>query len=357
MSARHRLIAATALTLSALGFTLALGPSAGTMANAANAFLESLTPEQRQRATFAFDSSERTHWHFVPVEAFARNGLTIKDMTAKQRELAHALLKAGLSQRGYMTATQIMELENILGAMEAARRAAAAQPSRTAPIERDPLKYFFSIFGTPSARGTWGWRAEGHHVSLQFTIVNGSLVSSTPSFFGVNPAEVREPGPKQGTRILAAEEDAARALVEALDESQRKVAILDTVAPNDIVTMANVKVDPLAPVGIAFTALNASQRTLLRKLIDVYANQMATDIAADRITRIEKGGWDRVTFAWAGTLARGARHYYRVQGPSFLIEYDNTQNNANHIHSVWRDFAGDFGVDLLREHVRGLPHN
>jgi hypothetical protein len=249
-----------------------------------------------------------------------------------------------------MTATQIMQLESVLAAIE------AAQPPIGNRFVRDPERYFFSIFGTPSTRDTWGWRVEGHHVSLHFTVVNGTLAAGSPSFFGSNPAEVRS-GPKKGTRVLGPEEDAARSLVESLDASQREKAIINTTAPNDIVTMASVKVDPLSPVGIPGSALTASQRALLRKLIDVYTGYMADDIAADRLTRIEKAGWDKIAFAWAGSLERGQKHYYRVQGPTFLIEYDNTQNDANHIHSVWRDFNGDFGEDLLREHLRNTPHD
>jgi len=255
-----------------------------------------------------------------------------------------------------MTATQIMDLDTVLGAIEAAQRAAATQPSAARPLVRDSERYFFSVFGTPSTHSTWGWRVEGHHVSLHFTVVNGSLVAGAPTFFGANPAEVRD-GPKKGTRVLGSEEDAARALIESLDGSQREKAIITAIAPNDIVTQAKVKIDPLSPVGIQSSALTGSQRVLLRKLIDVYAGFMADDIAADRLARIEKAGWDKVGFAWAGPLERGQKHYYRVQGPTFLIEYDNTQNDANHIHSVWRDFNGDFGEDLLREHVNGTPHD
>jgi hypothetical protein len=326
------------------------------MAAAASRFLESLTPEQRQQATFAFDSDERTRWHFVPTEVFPRSGLTVKQMNQSQRALAHELLKAGLSQRGYLTATQIMELESVLAVLEATQRAAAPQPPQTNPLLRDSERYFFSIFGTPSTRNTWGWRIEGHHMSLHFTVVNGTLVAGSPSFFGTNPAEVRD-GPKKGTRILGPEEDVARSLIESLDTSQREQAIINPTAPNDIVTLASVKIDPLSPAGISRSALSASQRTVLAKLIDVYASHMADDIAAERLARIEKAGWDKVAFAWAGPLERGAKHYYRVQGPTFLIEYDNTQNNANHVHSVWRDFNGDFGADLLREHVKGTPHD
>jgi len=351
-----RLIAAAILTVSTLGLTVTTGPSPARMAAAATQLLESLTPEQRQLATFAFGDSERTHWHFVPTEIFARNGLTLKQMNPAQQKLAHELLEAGLSQRGYMTATQIMELESVLAALEAARRAAATQPPQGNQFVRDPERYFFSIFGTPSTQSTWGWRVEGHHMSLHFTVVNGTLVAGTPTFFGSNPAEVRA-GPKQGTRVLALEEDAARSLLESLDASQRETAIINTTVPNGIVTVANVKIDPLSPVGIPASALTVSQRALLKQLVDVYAGYMADDIAADRLARIEKAGWDNVAFAWAGALERRQKHYYRVQGPTFLIEYDNTQNDGNHIHSVWRDFNGDFGADLLREHVNGTPHD
>jgi hypothetical protein len=265
------------------------------------------------------------------------------------------LIKAGLSQRGYLTATSIMDLEKVLGALEAAQRAAAAQPPRNAPLVRDPERYFFSVFGAPSPRDTWGWRVEGHHVSLHFTVVNGTLVAGAPTFFGSNPAEVRE-GPKKGLRILGAEEDAARALLDSLDQPQRAKAIIETTAPNDMVTMANVDIKPLSPLGITAEALKPNQRELLTRLIDVYVGFMAPDIAADRTAKLKKAGIDKIGFAWAGEVERGKKHYYRVQGPTFLIEYDNTQNDGNHIHSVWRDFDGDFGRDLLREHLKSTPH-
>lgn len=347
-------LAMAALTLSASGLAL-LPPSPSTMATAATRFLASLTPEQRRAAAFAFDGDERTRWHFIPTESFPRNGLTIKAMNAAQRKLAHDLLRTGLSQRGYMTATQIMELESILHALETAQRAAATQPPRGTALVRDPDRYFFSVFGTPGGGNTWGWRVEGHHLSLHFTVVNGSFVAGSPTFLGTNPAEVRE-GDRKGLRILGAQEDAARELVEALDPSQRASAIIENTAPADILTMAKLAIEPLSPAGIPASSLTPAQRSLLMKLVDVYTGTMAADIAAERRARIEKAGWDNVTFAWAGSLERRQKHYYRVQGPTFLIEYDNTQNNANHIHSVWRDFRGDFGADLLREHVRDTPH-
>jgi hypothetical protein len=352
---RSHLVAAIAVIALTIGARTFGGPTPASMASAASAFLASLTPEQRQKAAFAFASDERTRWHFIPTETFPRNGLTLKEMTEPQRTLAHNLLKAGLSQRGYLTATELMALEGMLGAMEAAQRAARGGGAARGGILRDSERYFFSIFGTPSVRETWGWRLEGHHISLHFTIVNGTLVAGAPAFFGSNPAEVRE-GPMTGKRILAAEEDAARDLMQALDSTRRAQAIVATAAPNDMLTMNNMKIDPLTPVGIAASAMTPAQRTLLMKLIDVYAGYMADDIAAARLAKIKAAGEEKITFAWAGTLERGQRHYYRVQGPNFLIEYDNTQNNANHIHSIWRDFAGDFGADLLRAHVGGTPH-
>ena len=288
-----RWIAGAILIVSALGLTVAAGPSSTAMAAAATKFLESLTPEQRQQATFAFDGEERTHWNFIPTEIFPRNGLTIRQMNQSQRTLAHDLLKTGLSQRGYMTATQIMELENVLAAIETAQRAAAPPPHGNPPFARDPEKYFFSIFGSPSTQNTWGWRVEGHHMSLHFTVVDGKLVAGSPIILRIQSRPKCGRGPKKGTRVLGPEEDAARALIESLDASQRERAIINTTAPNDIVTMANVKIDPLSPAGIPASALTASQRSLLRKLIDVYTGKMADDIAADRLARIEKAGWDQ----------------------------------------------------------------
>jgi uncharacterized protein DUF3500 len=248
-----------------------------------------------------------------------------------------------------------MDLETVLGALETEQRAAATQPSRNAPIVRDPEGYFFSVFGAPSTKDTWAWRVEGHHVSLNFTVVNGTLVAGSPSFFGSNPAEVRS-GPKKGLRILGAEEDGARALLAALDDSQRSKAIVNTTAPGDMLTMNQLDIKPLSPIGINADAMTATQRDLLMKLVDVYTGYMSADIAADRVARLKKAGVEKIAFAWAGETEKGKKHYYRIQGPTFLVEYDNTQNDGNHIHSVWRDFEGDFGRDLLREHLKSTPH-
>jgi hypothetical protein len=318
--------------------------AAGAMTTAAERFLASLDQGQRQQAAFALDASERLRWNFIPSEAFPRNGLLLKDMTEPQRTAAHNLLKSGLSERGYLTYTQIIQLENVLKALEQGGK-----------FVRDPDGYRFTIFGTPSPKGAWGWRVEGHHISLHFSIVDGTAVASTPTFAGSNPAEVPE-GPQKGRRVLGLLEDSGRALVTALDQSQREIAVITATAPNEIVTSNTLDISPLSPEGLKASAMTAGQRDLLMRVVDAYAGLMAPDIAAERLSRIKGAGIENIAFAWAGPTERGQRHYYRVQGPTFLIEFDNAQNDGNHVHSVWRDFNGDFGRDLLREHIRTARH-
>ncbi len=306
------------------------------MLQAAEAFLASLEPEQRSRVLFEFEDTERINWHFVPR---ARRGLPLNEMSAAQQGLARGLLRAGLSQRGYLTASTIIELELVLREMGGN------------PQVRDPELYFFSIFGTPSRDAPWGFRAEGHHLSANFTLVRDTLIATAPAFFGADPAEVRR-GSRQGLRALADEEDIARELVLSLDERQRAAALISGVAPRDIVTGNAGRVEPLSPIGIRVTDLGPEQRAILIRLLEVYLGRMAEPLAAHRRAALERTGFGEVAFAWAGSTGRGEAHYYRIQGPSFLVEYDNTQSGANHIHTVWRDFAGDFGRDLLREHYR-----
>ena len=327
----------------AAGVVISAQRATATMASAATSFLNALTPEQKQQATFPMESEERLRFNFIPTEAFPRKGLLLKDMTEPQRKLAHALLRSGLSQRGYDTYTAIIQLENILRDIE-----------KGGKFERNPEKYFFSIFGTPNPKGTWGFRVEGHHISLHFSVVNGTAIASTPTFAGTNPAEVRE-GAEKGKRVLALQEDSARALVTALDATQRKTAVINDVALNEIVTTNQLDINPL-PDGLKVSAMTPPQRDLLMKVIDAYAGLMETEIASDRLAKIKAAGIENIAFAWAGSVERGQKHYYRVQGPTFLIEYDNAQNDGNHVHSIWRDFKGDFGRDLLREHIKTAAH-
>lgn len=345
MSLSYRLLLPVAiLACLPIGRMVAVERSITAMTKAANAFLAELTPEQREAATFPMASEERLRWHFIPNESFPRKGLSFRTMTETQKERANDLLKSGLSQRGYMTATTIIQLEDVLRAIEGGRRMA-----------RDPLDYQFTVFGTPGAADAWGWRVEGHHLSLHFTIAGGKAVATSPTFTGANPAEVRD-GPQQGTRALAPLEDMGRAMVMALDDTQRAAATFNATAPNDIETMNANDIDPLSPAGVAAASMTPVQREALTRLIDAYTSLMADDLAADRMAKLKAAGLEKITFAWAGPVEKGAKHYYRVQGPTFLIEYDNTQNDGNHIHAVWRDFQGDFGRDLLREHLREFAH-
>jgi hypothetical protein len=343
-----RLAVAAGLVIASTGAAMiASQKSAATMQNAATVFLDSLSPDQKARVSFPFESEERMRWHFIPNEMFPRKGLMIKDMNEAQRRLAHDLLRSGLSARGYLKVTSIIELEDILKAIETGGKMA-----------RNKEEYLFSVFGTPAAKGRWGWRVEGHHISLRFAVADGAVagnIASSPMFLGSNPAEVQD-GPKKGQRVLADEEDAGRALVLALPADLQKQAIVNPVAPGDILTMNKNDITPLPDQGVLYGAMGSQQQALLIKLIEAYTSTMETDLAAERMAKIKSAGIEKVRFAWLGETEKGKKHYYSVQGPTFLIEYDNTQNNGNHIHSVWRDFNGDFGRDLLREHLRDVVH-
>ena len=315
------------------------------MSETANAFLASLTPEQRAKATFPMEDERRLFWHYVPSPDIEKRyghprwGLTLREMSPPQKHLASALLSAGLSRTGYIKATTIMSLEDVLRVMEG-----------DSGERRDPDKYHFSIFGQPAEKGIWGYRAEGHHVSLHFTIVNGQLAAS-PTFLGANPALVKQ-GPRQALRALAREEDLARDLLASLSSEQKRVAIVSPVAYKDILTAADRKAALEGqPSGLSAAKLSARQRELLQALVAEYAGNMPAEIAEVRMKQFQQAG-NNIYFAWAGSVERGGPHYYRLQAPKFLIEYDNTQNEANHIHSVWRDFDGDFGLDLLQAHYR-----
>ncbi len=306
------------------------------MTNAAGNLLAALSPDQLDRTVLRFEDEERFNWHYVPR---VRRGLPFKDMTAAQKHLAQALLSAGLSQSGSIKAATIMSLEEVLRVIENDNGA-----------RRNPEGYHFSLFGTPAVDGVWGYRVEGHHLSLNFTIVRG-LVTGSPNFFGANPAEVRQ-GPRKGLRALAREEDLARDLLDALKPEQRTVAIVDAAAPADILTAASRKAALEGrPSGLPVSRMSAAQRRLLHTLLEEYAGNLPPELAAARMAKVEAAGGN-LFFAWAGGASRGQPHYYRIQAPAFLVEYDNTQNNANHIHSVWRDFEGDFGLDLLKAHYQ-----
>jgi hypothetical protein len=310
------------------------------MARAATDWLATLDAAQAAKARFAFDSPERFNWHFIPR---TRLGLPLKEMTQPQRDAALALLKTGLSASGYQRADAIRSLELVLRAME----------KRDA---RDPEMYFFTVFGNPGD-ATWGWRYEGHHVSQNWTIARGKAVATTPAFFGANPAEVRD-GPQKGTRALPQEADLAWNLLEAMSAAEKQAAVVSEKAPSDIITMNSRTAAIQENTGLAAAKMSAKTRALLMGLIEAHAGAQQTALAAERMAKLKAAGVDAIVFAWMGTTDRaaGGGHYYRIQGPTFLIEYDNTQNGANHQHIVWRDFKGDFGDDLLAAHYAAVPH-
>lgn len=343
-----RLIVAAVLVSTLIGSAMfASQRSAAAMSKAANDFLGALTPDQRTKAAFAFNSDDRLRWHFIPNEMFPRKGLMLKDMTEAQRTLAETLLKTGLSSRGFTKVKTIISLEDTLKVMEAGGKFA-----------RNKEEYLFSIFGTPGAKGPWGWRVEGHHISIRFTINDGAVgsqVASSPMFLGTNPAVTRE-GEFAGRQPLHEEENRARVLVQALTPEQLKTAIVNAVAPGDILTMNKNDIAPLPDEGILYSALQPAQQEMLRQVIAAYTETMEADVAAERMKVATSAGLDKLRFAWAGSTEKGQKHYYRIQGPTFLIEFDNTQNDGNHVHSVWRDFNGDFGRDILREHVAAVAH-
>ena len=267
-------------------------------------------------------------------------------MRSEQRHLADALLAAGLSKAGYIKAKTVMSLEDVLRIKEADRTG-----------RRDPLKYHYTIFGKPSADGAWGYRVEGHHLSLHYTLKGGKLVSTTPTFYGANPHEV-DISPRKGLQPLGAEEDIARDLMKSLNPAMQKKALVADVAYRDILTSANTraKLDN-QPNGLAASELSGAQYDALISLVAEYANNLPAEIAAARMSEAKGTAKDRLFFAWAGAIEPGKGEYYRVQAPTFLIEYDNTQNGANHTHTVWRDYDGDFGRDMLADHHREFNHN
>jgi len=310
--------------------------TASLMVDAAKTYLAALKPAQRAQTTIGFENEERQNFHYTPVP---RKGLALREMSAEQEHLAEALLSAGLSVQGIIKAHTVMSLEQVLKDLELDKGP-----------ERDPDKYYVSIFGEPSQHGTWGFRFEGHHVSLNYTIVDGNI-ASVPSFFGANPAEVKS-GPRAGLRALIREEDLALELAQSLTEEQRAIAVFDKTAPKEIVTAESRKAALSGqPNGLPFSRMNPKQKEVLGQLVAEYASNFPVPIAEMRLDQYRRMQ-PNLFFAWAGGMKHGDPNYYRIQTPTFLIEFDKTQDNGNHIHSVWRDFTNDFGGDLLAAHYQ-----
>ena len=303
----------------------------------ASAFLSVLDESQRQKTVFKFNDAERHNWHFVPK---SRNGIPLKELNPKQQEAAFSLLKGSLSQQGYEKATAIMQLENVLREVE----------NRPANDDyRDAGKYFFTIFGVPSDTAVWGWRLEGHHLALNFSSATGNVVSATPLFMGSNPAIVPL-GKEKGKQVLKAETELGFALLNSLSPPQRAKAILSETAPADIITGNDRKAKLEKMEGIAYADLNAAQQKTFMALLNVYTHKYPFGFADELMAKIKKSDIGKLHFAWAGSQQPGAGHYYRIHGPMLLIEYDNTQTNANHVHTVIRDLDNDFAEDFLKQH-------
>jgi hypothetical protein len=345
MSSKKSLAAlAILLVFIASGAALLKPQSAGEdMAKAAQAFLDTLSDAERAKVVKDFGDASRIDWHFVPMPS--RKGLQLREMSDDQKKAAHALLAACLSEAGYKKAATIMELEKILHAAE--------KKSGKGKFARDHLRYYYTIFGQPKADGRWGLSIEGHHLSLNFVVDGGKLVSHTPAFFGVNPAVVKndhDVGPKNGTRVLAEEEQLAFKLLGSLESAQKKTAIIAEKAPADIRGPVGTQAPQEAPAGIPAAKLSESQVAILRSLLEACAAKMRSERSEADLKAIDDAGIDKVHFAWAGAEKEGIGHYYRLQGPTFLVEFVNVQpdgdgNPANHIHSVWRDLKnGDFAL-------------
>lgn len=333
----------TKLLCALVFYSAALQAQSVDVTQRANDFLSALTPALKSKVQYTWDDHERLNWHFVPKD---RNGISLHDLNEKQRTVALALLKASLSTQGYQKATGILALEKILQQVEGRGENDSY---------RDPLNYYFTIFGTPAADKLWGWRLEGHHLSLNFSTANGIIEAATPSFWGSNPATVPS-GNERGKKTLKEEMDIGFELINSLSEQQLVKARFTETPLSEIVSYNKQKAELLAPVGIYYKDLKPDQQQIFIKLLNTYIRNYEFGFADKLMDKIKKAGMDNLSFAWAGALKPGSGHYYRIQGPMLLIEYDNTQNNANHIHSVVRDLTNDFAGDILREHYQ-KEHN
>lgn len=319
------------------GQDAAPAPPADAMLDALQAYVGHLDAEQRQRIDFAFDADERLDWAYTPRE---RVGVPMGGASDAQMADLRALLTTGLGDHGTRQAFQIVALEELL-----------YEQSGRRPM-RDPGNYFVAIFGVPAAQGPWGWRFEGHHLSVSFTIIDNRVVSSTPAFFGGNPARVPADAPVHaGLAPFAREQELGWGLVRSFEGNQADAVMVAAEAPDDILTTNVPRAEMGAPDGVALADMSAAQRDTLLELLGTFARRMAAELANYQMAKIRAAGIERVHFAWAGGTAEGDRHYFRIHGPTFVIEWDNTQGNANHVHSVWRDFEDDFGSDPLRRHL------
>jgi hypothetical protein len=316
---------------------LAWAQTQDAMTQPALAVLESFTEKQRRQAVYPFAAHERRDWHFVPRR---RPGVTLGDMQPTQQERVWALLRAGLSQQGVQKTRAVVDTEAILGELSGN------------PGYRDASNYALVFFGDPAAGQPWGWRFEGHHLSLSFTIVPGQGVAVTPAFLGANPATVPESHAQAGFKALGTEEAEGFRLLNSLSAAQKSIVLIAAKSLGDILSGPGREASLTQPAGLAFAAMTAAQRQQAMTLIDTYVRNARPDVAQSELEKLTAAGIDTLHFAWAGSQTPGRPHYYRLHGPTLLIEYDNTQNGANHVHSVWHNPLSSFGQDLLQAHYQ-----
>ena len=314
--------------------------AASEMRGAALALLNSLDAAQKNAISFSYYDGERIFWYYPPMN---RHGLLLRDMSEEQRGLAYALMATGLTEDSNQKARLIIEHEAVLGPLE--------KEQGRVTWDRDPLLYSWTIFGDPGSDAEpWGWRVEGHHVSLHYSVWGDRVLSVTPFFFGANPAEVRK-GPKQGLRILGTSQDIAMELMESLDAGQTSRAVIYDEAPSDIITFNSSRASLPKEEGLPATAMSGTQREMLMSLASEYVTRIRSDLAEEKLNALREGGLEKIHLAWGGPIDRTQPHYYRLHGGDFVVEYDNRQNGANHIHSVLRDVGNDFAADAMRDHL------
>ena len=308
------------------------------MARAAGAWLAALDQRQQREAQLEWASRQRESWHYVPR---SRPGVALRAMSPAQTAAAWDLLGSLLSARGLDQVRGQLTIERILGELSGS------------PGFRDPGNYALLVFGDPAGSAPWAWRFEGHHLSLSVLVAPGHGVAVTPVFFGANPAHVPRGHAHGGFRLIGAEEDAAFSLIQSLDGGLRTQAVIADRSLGDIVSGPGRELDLKRFEGVPLARLNEAQRGGILRILELYAGTMREEIAAPALAKVREAGLEALHFAWAGSLARGRPHYFRVHGPTALVEYDNTQDGANHVHSVWIDPQGVFGRDLLKAHYKG----
>ena len=337
------ILTSTLVLVVSIGWTAGVADIAVSMAESARHFLRSLDSEGQNEANLAFGDENRYDWHYIPRPG-ERKGVAYKSMTPAQSRLAHRLMSTALSHEGLSKALGVMYLDQILFEIE------------KRPV-RDSELYYVTVFGDPASEGNWGWRVEGHHLSLNITIQDGEVISTSPMFMGANPARIRDGEAQAGLEVLADEQVLARQLLHSFDQSQLEGVVYANRAPRDIATREQRQANPGPPRGLSVREMTQVQADLLMRLIETYAYRLRPQLADLELAELRRADVREIHFGWAGESEFGEPHYYRIQGPTFLVEYDNVQNGANQIHSVWRDLTGDFGDDLLSKHYAGSPHH